>query len=134
MAGEAKGHYPYQAQIDAYGDFGFRFADMSHRGSLLCLPSGMHAWEVANGREITLEMLQPVLERAADIDVLLIGMGDDIAPLAREIRQTLAEHKIIVEAVGTSAAISTYNVLFSESRAVAAALVAVERPSRVRNG
>lgn len=39
--------YPYQVPIDAYGNGGFRFADMSHKGSLLCLPSesrlGMHA-------------------------------------------------------------------------------------------
>ena len=26
------GSYPYQVPIDAYGNGGFRFADMSHRG------------------------------------------------------------------------------------------------------
>ena len=35
------------APIDAYGKGGFRFAGMSHRGSLLCLPSGIWAWPVA---------------------------------------------------------------------------------------
>ena len=33
-------HLPQAAAIDAYGKGGFRFADMSHRGSILCLPDG----------------------------------------------------------------------------------------------
>lgn len=33
-------HFPGRAPIDAYGNGGFRFAEMSHRGSILCLPSG----------------------------------------------------------------------------------------------
>ena len=35
------------APIEAYGKGGFRFAGMSHRGSLLCLPDGIWAWPVA---------------------------------------------------------------------------------------
>ena len=37
-------HFPRPAQIDAYGNGGFRFAGMSHQGSILCLPSGIHGW------------------------------------------------------------------------------------------
>ncbi|MHB1111361.1 MAG: Mth938-like domain-containing protein, partial [Devosia sp.] len=51
----AEGHYPYQAPIDAYGNGGFRFAGMSHRGSLLCLPTGMRAWNVQQPAELTRE-------------------------------------------------------------------------------
>lgn len=40
-------HYPGRAPIDAYGNGGFRFAGMSHRGSLLCLPSGIYGWDPA---------------------------------------------------------------------------------------
>ena len=56
------GHYPYQAPIDAYGNGGFRFAGMSHKGSLLCMPSGMDAWAVTQPTELTVEALRPVLE------------------------------------------------------------------------
>ena len=45
-AGSAR--YPGRAPIDAYGNGGFRFADMSHRGSILCLPSGIYAWPVTD--------------------------------------------------------------------------------------
>ena len=71
----AEGHYPYQVGIDAYGNGGFRFAGMSHRGSLLCLPTGMHAWDVHSPAELTLESLGLVLDAADRIDVLLIGLG-----------------------------------------------------------
>ena len=125
---DAAGHYPYQAAIDAYGNGGFRFADMSHRGSLLCLPTGMHAWAVASPAALTLESLAPVLALADDLDVLLIGLGEDIAAIDTEIRRTFRERKVIVEAVATGGAVRTYNVLLGEQRAVGAALIAVERP------
>jgi uncharacterized protein len=128
----SEGHYPHQALIDAYGDGGFRFAEMSHRGSILCLPTGMHAWPVASRAELTLESLAPALALAAEIDVLFIGLGEDIAPLDPAIRQAFRDAGVIVEAVATGSAISTYNILFEEKRAVAAALIAAERPQRRR--
>jgi uncharacterized protein len=122
-----RGHYPYQVPIDAYGDGGFRFASMSHRGSLLCLPTGMAAWRVTRPAEVTLESLSPVLEVADQLDVLFIGLGADIAPLDPEIRSAFRERNVIVEAVVTRGAVSTYNILLAERRPVAAALLAVER-------
>jgi uncharacterized protein len=119
------GHYPQQVPIDAYGNGGFRFADMSHRGSLLCLPSGMHAWSVGSAEQLTLESLAPVLAASAGIDVLLIGLGTDISGVAPRIREVLRAEGIIVEAIATGGAVRTYNVLLGEDRAVAAALIAV---------
>lgn len=121
------GHFPQQVGIDAYGNSGFRFAGMSHRGGLLCLPSGMQAWPVTAPAEITLELLAPVLAQASDIDVLMIGLGHDIAGLPRGVREALREHGIIVEAITTGSAVRTYNVLLAEQRAVAAALIAVDK-------
>jgi len=120
-------HYPRQVGIDAYGNGGFRFADISHRGSLLCLPGGMFAWPVTTIAEITLETLAPVLAVADDVDVLMIGVGPEIAAIPREVREALRERHVIVEAVNTGSAIRTYNVLLAEDRAVAAALIAVDK-------
>ena len=120
-------YYPGQVGIDAYGNGGFRFAGISHRGSLLCLPKGMFAWNVAAIGDITAETLAPVFAIADDIDVLLIGVGPDIAAFPRELREALRERRVIVEAVNTGSAIRTYNVLLAEERAVAAALIAVDR-------
>ena len=122
-----QGHYPYQANIDAYGDNGFRFADMSHRGSLISLPSGMFAWDVNEPGEISSQTLWRVLESADAIDVLLIGLGPDIAAFPADLRQAFRDKAVIVEAVSTGSAVRTYNVLLSENRAVGAALISVEK-------
>lgn len=120
------GYYPTQVGIDAYGKGGFRFAGMSHRGSLLCLPTGMHAWGPATPADITLESLDKVFAAADQVDVLLIGLGPDVAAFPRALRDALRERQIIVEAIGTGGAVRTYNVLLAEERSVAAALLAVE--------
>jgi uncharacterized protein len=99
---------------------------MSHRGSLLCLPTGMHAWDVRAPSEITRESLQPVFDAADQIDVLLIGLGNDIVGFDKAIRQALRDRKVIVEAIATGGAVRTYNILLGESRAVGAALIAVD--------
>jgi uncharacterized protein len=127
LAEPGQGFYPYQAPLDAYGNGGFRFAGMSHRGSLLCLPTGMHAWNVNSPTELTLQSLSLVLEAADRIDVLLIGLGSDIAAIDPAIRPAMRERQIIVEAIGTGGAVRTYNILLAEERAVAAALIAVEK-------
>ena len=126
MAEPGQGFYPYQAAIEGYGNGGFRFAGMSHRGSLLCLPTGMHAWDVGGPAEITAANLGPVFDAAEQIDVLLIGLGTDIAGFDKSLRQQLRDRKIIVEAIATGGAVRTYNILLGENRAVGAALIAVE--------
>ncbi|AOF90187.1 Mth938-like domain-containing protein [Sinorhizobium sp. RAC02] len=118
-------HFPGRAPIDAYGNGGFRFADMSHRGSILCLPSGIHGWDKDESAPLTLADLQRVLDEAGDIEVLLVGTGKDIRPLPADIKAALRERKISSDPMGTGAAVRTFNVMLAESRAVAAALIAV---------
>ena len=117
-------HFPGRAPIDAYGNGGFRFAEMSHRGSLLCLPSGIHGWEPVPA--IDRETLAAVFAEADAIDVLMVGTGDDFVMLDPELAAALREAGIVAEAMTTGAAVRTYNVLLAENRAVAAALVAVD--------
>jgi uncharacterized protein len=121
-----QGHFPRQVGIDAYGNGGFRFADMSHRGSLVCLPSGMSGWAVTSPGQATLDTFAAIFAAADEIDVLLFGQGSDIAPFDKSLRQALRERGIIVEALSTGSAVRTYNVLLAEERRVAAALIAVE--------
>ena len=87
----------------------------------------MFAWDVTDVAGITAETLAPVFAVADDIDVLLIGVGPDIAAIPRDLREALRERRVIVEAVNTGSAIRTYNVLLAEERAVAAALIAVDK-------
>ncbi len=119
-------HFPGRAPIDAYGNGGFRFADMSHRGSLLCLPSGIHGWDAVSPSDIDVERLAKVFDDAADIEILLVGAGHDIMRLPKPLREALSEARIAADVMSTGAAVRTYNVLLAEDRAVAAALIAVD--------
>ena len=120
------GFVPGRHLIDAYGAGGFRFADMSHRGSILALPSGVKAWDVRSAADFSEEAFAPVLAEAADIDVLLIGTGSDTAPLPETLRGLFREAGVGVDVMQTGAAARTYNVLLAENRRVAAALIAVD--------
>lgn len=118
-------HFPGRAPIDSYGNGGFRFAGMSHRGSILCLPSGIYGWKPPEGG-LDLASLAKVFEEAGEIEVLLVGTGRDIAFLAPDVAAALSEARIVADAMSTGAAVRTFNVLLAEDRAVAAALVAVD--------
>ncbi|WP_338723501.1 MTH938/NDUFAF3 family protein [Devosia sp. XK-2] len=126
MSAVETAHFPRQVGIDAYGNGGFRFAEMSHKGSLLCLPNGMSGWPIDSTAQLTLESLEPVLAQADKLDVLLIGLGGDIVAIDPAIRQAFRDRSVIIEATQTGGAVRTYNVLLAEERAVAAALIAVE--------
>jgi uncharacterized protein len=119
-------HFPSSAPIDAYGNGGFRFADMSHRGSLLCLPSGIWPWPVTKPDEIDEASLQLVVAAAAEVDLLIIGTGRAPWTAPEALRWRLRDLRIGMDVMPTSAAVRTYNILQGERRRVAAALIAVE--------
>jgi len=121
-----KAHFPGRAPVDAYGNGGFRFADMSHRGSILCLPSGIHGWEPEDAAKLRHEDFERVFEQADQIEILLVGTGKELKPLPPALRQAFREAGISADPMSTGAAVRTYNVLLAEDRAVAAALVAVD--------
>ena len=112
--------------IDSYGRGGFRFAGMSHRGSILILPSGIQAWPVTAPSGIDRAALRPVLVAAEGVEFLLIGTGPELTVLPDALRRPFREAGISVDAMSTGAAARTYNVLLAESRRVAAALIAVD--------
>jgi uncharacterized protein len=120
------GFLPGRHSLDAYGNGGFRFADMSHRGSILALPSGIHAWPVTSPAEITVKSLAPALAEGDALDFLLIGTGRDVAAISESVRLRLREARIGLDVMQTGAAARTYNVLVGENRRVGAALIAVD--------
>jgi uncharacterized protein len=119
-------HLPCRASIDGYGKGGFSFAGMSHRGSLLCLPSGLWAWPVTQADDINETALAPVFDAAADIGLFLLGAGRESWRMPEPLRLRFHEFKITIEVARTGAAVSTYNILLGEGRRVAAGLIAVD--------
>jgi uncharacterized protein len=91
---------------------------MSHRGSLLCLPSGIYGWDVTDAAALNEDALSRVFAEVDSIDTLLVGTGRDIAPFPTDLRQRLREGGIVTETMSTGAAVRTYNVLLAEDRLV----------------
>lgn len=118
-------HFPGLAPIDAYGNGGFRFAEMSHRGSILCLPRGIWAWPVTEPEKIDLRSLAGAEAAAHDIDTLILGTGRDIWMPPASLRAHFRERSVVIDAMQTGPAIRMYNIMVGERRRVAAALIAV---------
>ncbi len=118
-------HLPRAAEIEAYGKGGFIFDTMSHQGSLLCLPDAVWAWGVTTPAEIDRHALRRVFEGHAGIDTLIIGTGNDVWIMPRDLREALRGLHIMADTMMTGPAIRTYNIMIGERRRVAAALIAV---------
>jgi uncharacterized protein len=120
------GFLPGAHALEGYGAGGFRFASMSHRGSILALPSGIIAWSAAAPSDICAASLEPVFQATrGSIEHLLIGTGREFVPLDPALRQLLLKAGIRAEPMPTGAAARTYSILLGEKRRVAAALLAV---------
>jgi uncharacterized protein len=118
-------HLPRPALIDAHGGGGFRFAGMSHRGSLLCLPDGIWAWSVATPAALTDEQFALVFARPDTLDFFILGTGDAPWVVPQTLRDRFREAHISVDAMTTGPAARTYNVMLMEGRRVGAGLIAV---------
>jgi uncharacterized protein len=119
-------HFPARAPIDAYGNGGFRFADMSHRGSLIIVPSGIYAWGVCSMSELTPAACDAFFTEMSFPGFVLLGTGAVHEIPAAPIRQRFADAGIGLEAMTTGAACRTFNIVLAEGRDVAAGLIAVE--------
>jgi uncharacterized protein len=112
--------------IDAYGGGGFRLAGERHEGSVLILADEARSWDVGSLDELSLQSLQPVIDAGpAEVEFVLLGVGARNAMPPREIREGLRAAGIGLEFMDTPAAAKLYNLLTSEGRRVAAALIAV---------
>lgn len=118
--------FPGTAPVDAYGNGGFRFADMSHKGSILCLPDAIRAWRPTVMAEIVEADFSDVFAGEAKPELLLIGTGAQNHPLPEALRLVFKAESVRVDTMTTGAAARTYNVLLAEGRSVGAALLAVE--------
>ena len=120
------GFLPGRHPIEGYGSGGFRFAGISHQGSILALPSGVHAFAAQAPTDVTEEALAPVFAEADEIDLLLLGMGALPFPIGEALRWRFRDAHVAIDVMHTNAAAQTYNILLGEGRRVGAALIAVD--------
>lgn len=119
-------HFPGRPPIDAYGNGGFRFADMSHKGAILCLPGSVLASTATDPDALALEALAHLLGAGFEPQtVLLVGTGSKQIFLSFDTHRAFADAGIGLDVMSTGAACRTWNILLAERRAVAAALLPV---------
>lgn len=112
--------------IDSFGGGGFRVAGDWREGSLLILDDQPQLWPVKAIEDLTAADLQRVFDAGpALVEFVLLGTGVTQKLPPRALREALSAAGIGLEFMSTEAAARTYNVLASEGRRLAAALIAV---------
>lgn len=111
-------NYDDSKPVDGYGPGFFRIGGQVHEGGVLVTPSGVAPWGGYADADALLAL-------KGDVDVIFIGTGAEIAHLPADFRTLFDKAGIGVEPMASPAACRTYNVLLSEGRRIAAALLPV---------
>ena len=112
--------------IEAYGAGGFRIDGVRSEGSVLILDDAARPWPVVSLDALTPADLEIVFnaDRAA-VEFILLGVGPAVAPPPKAVREACREAGLGLEVMTTPEAVRLYNVLASDGRRLAAALIAV---------
>lgn len=111
--------------VDSYGPGRFRISGVVHEGSVLVLPQATVAWPVSSVEELTAADFRAAIAADPPVEVVLLGAGPKMVMLPADLRRELKNAGVNLEVMDTGAACRTYNVLLSEERRVAAALIAL---------
>ena len=112
--------------IQGYGDGGFRVSGVRYSGSIIVFPWETVSWPVVAGDNFTVEHFCAIRDAGNEVSVLLLGCGAKTSLIGTQLRAQVRDWGVVIEAMDTGAACRTYNVLLSEDRFVAAALIAIE--------
>ena len=111
--------YGKAVPIQGYGPGFFRIAGKALRAPLMINSKGAKSWGGFEDGE-------PLVEFCKDIDILFIGTGIEIASIPLSLRNILEASGLGLEVMNSPTACRNYNILLSEDRRVAAALLAIE--------
>ena len=104
--------------VEGYGPGFFRIGGQVIQGAVITAPSGTRTWG-------GLDDIAALRALVGECDVIFVGTGAEIAHLPAGLRAELEEAGIGIEAMASPAAARTYNVLLSEGRRVALAMLPI---------
>lgn len=104
--------------IDGYGPNFFRVDGEVTEGAIILCGTDVTQW---GGYEDT----KPLVALAGHIDFVLVGTGEEMRHVPRDFQKVLNDLDIGVEVMATPTACRSYNILASEGRRVAVALLPV---------
>ncbi len=112
--------------IESYGGGGFRVAGLWRPGSLLILGDEPRPWRPATFVDITPDDFADILAAPRGmVEFVLLGAGPVQALPPRSVREAIRAGGLGFEFMATDAAARTHNVLASQGRLFATALIAV---------
>ena len=111
--------------IQSYGNGGFTITDQTYDHPVIIFPERTLVWKPGDLTVPTLEAFSSVLDASPPVDILLVGCGSVTLFMPLKFREMVKENGVVLEPMDTGSACRTYNVLLTEERRVAAALVPV---------
>jgi uncharacterized protein len=112
-------------KIQKYGAGRFTVSGQVFTGGVLVLPQQTLPWPAEALDSLSEQAITLLIEHAALIDVCLMGCGPKTLQLPPPLRARLKAAGLRIDVMDTGSACRTYNVLMTEGRAVAAALIPV---------
>jgi uncharacterized protein len=112
-------------KIQKYGAGRFTVSGQVFEGGVLVLPQQTLPWPADSIASLSEQSITLLIEHVALIDVCLMGCGPKTLQLPPPLRARFKAAGLRVDVMDTGSACRTYNVLMTEGRAVAAALIAV---------
>ena len=114
---------PADAQvIQSYGPEGFQISHQVYRHPVIVTPDRVLAWQV-DLSNLSAADFEPLRTDDPPAEVILLGCGATGMLLPSALRQAIRALGFGIDAMPTGAACRTYNVMLSEGRRVAAAIV-----------
>jgi uncharacterized protein len=114
-----------QQVIQSYGDGQFRVSGQVYEGAVIVEPLQCGLWDVSDFSSLNIGDFAALIDKAAEIDVVLLGCGAQMAFLPAELKRELKAKCLNVDVMDTGAACRTYSVIMAEGRRVVAALLPV---------
>ncbi len=113
-----EGFLPGRHAVDGFGAGGFQFGGMSHRGSMLALPDGIHAIAPQNFRGSRRGLARAPCSpcRAARSNCCCLAAGNRCSRFPPPCAKNSADLGVRCDPMDTGAACQTYNILLGERR------------------
>ena len=112
--------------IDSWGAGGFRVSGVWRPGSLLLIDDAPLSWPPSLAEDLRADDFLAVIAAGTKVsEFVLLGTGAAATLPPRAVREAITGAGLGLEFMATQAAARLYNVLVSEGRRFAAALIAV---------
>lgn len=108
--------------VQSYAEGRFRVSGEVYEGPVIVFLDRTVKWDApSNLDDLTPDHFSELA--ASELDVILVGCGQSMRSMPFALRQSLKARGITIDFMDTGAACRTYNVLMTEGRRVAAALL-----------